>query len=63
MYTGFVCVITLSLNFMMFWLTLLRDPGIKESIYQHYIKVQYGEKNDDQMPPDIQPADDADIET
>ncbi len=25
---------------------MLKDPGIKESIYNHYIKMEYGSKID-----------------
>ena len=36
----------MTINFVLFWITMLKDPGVPESVYLHYIKVIYRQKMD-----------------
>ena len=44
---GVFAHLTVSLNLVLFLITLFKDPGIKKSIYKHHLKVIYGFKTDE----------------
>ena len=39
-------------------MTLCKDPGIKKSIYEHHIKVEYGSKMDEAIDSKVDIEDD-----
>lgn len=43
-FKGIISYATISLNLYLFLMTMLRDPGIDENIYLHYLKITYGSK-------------------